>query len=137
MSSVDEKTLANKIRGWKDRRIQKAKSESEGINMTAFTSEEHEIDVPTIEQGECHSLSTHSICIHFEIITLIFFIEMNSESKCDSWRCPGFMQAYFTNKRSRQFHCLPLFTAVTYICVPCEKIIDSLLESDQQPVLSF
>lgn len=54
MSAVDEKTLSSKIRGWKERRIQKAKSESEGINMTAFATEVPEIDVPTIEQGESY-----------------------------------------------------------------------------------
>ena len=80
---------------------------------------------------------THQSIIFIAILSPSHQTEMHSESKCDLWRCPGFMQAYFSNKRSRQLHCLPLFTAVTYICVPCEQIIDSLLESNQQPVLSF
>lgn len=53
MSATDDmNTLSGKLREWNARRIQKAKSESEGINMTHLGIEEKEIAVSTIEQGE-------------------------------------------------------------------------------------
>ena len=48
----DVNTLSGKFRGWNARRIQKAKSESEGINMTDIGIEEREVTVPSIDQGE-------------------------------------------------------------------------------------
>lgn len=50
--SDDANTLSGKLRGWNARRIQKAKSESEGINMSTVGIEEKEISVPSIDQGK-------------------------------------------------------------------------------------
>lgn len=67
----------------------------------------------------------------------VMSLEEEMGSHKEHWKMPSFTQSFFFWKESKRRSCIPIHTAVTYITLRYDQIIDLLLHSKQESALTF
>jgi len=102
-------SLKGKVRGWQTRRLNKSKSDNQGLDCPQGVSE---IDAADVRD------------------------ELDDASNKRLWTLPGFSQAYHCWKEKKRNNSLPLHSFLTYLTLPWHHIIAGLINS-KQPLLNF